>query len=165
MFLPPEDRESGFTRHDLSEVELNEALDDARSLSLFASNRIIWMASAEAALPRGRAISASDDDEDAPAGAPALIKAYVNDPSPSTVVVFDSSRYELDGDDKAKTDRLLKFYKDVPAQIEFKPYLVEDARFLAQSLAKQAGLQLGTAETGILVEALAGDASRWRSRS
>jgi DNA polymerase-3 subunit delta len=52
--LPPEDREEGLTRHDLDEIPLASVLDDARSMSLFASKRVIWIASAEAALPRGR---------------------------------------------------------------------------------------------------------------
>ena len=57
--LPEEDREAGFTRHDLDQISLAAALDDARSLSLFASRRVIWLSSAEAALPRGRAISSA----------------------------------------------------------------------------------------------------------
>ena len=56
--LGGEDRESGFTRHDLDQVPLAAALDDARALSLFATQRIIWLARAEAALPRGRASGA-----------------------------------------------------------------------------------------------------------
>ena len=55
--------EDGLTRHDLEEISLASALDDARSMSLFASKRVIWIAGAEAALPRGRA-KADDDDED-----------------------------------------------------------------------------------------------------
>ena len=85
------DRESGFSRHDLDEVSLAEAVDDARSLSLFAPNRLIWVASAEAAVPKGRASS-----KDNP-GALALAD-YLNDPSPSVVLVLECSRYELEGD-------------------------------------------------------------------
>lgn len=40
--LPAEEREDGYTSHDLSQITLAEALDDARALSLFASNRVIW---------------------------------------------------------------------------------------------------------------------------
>ena len=39
----PEDRESGFTLVDLSEVPLSAALDHARALSLFATRRMIWI--------------------------------------------------------------------------------------------------------------------------
>src|ERR1041385_4484813 len=46
--------EGAVTQHDLSEMALAETLDDARALSLFASERLIWVVNAEAALPRGR---------------------------------------------------------------------------------------------------------------
>src|SRR4051812_14069071 len=58
--LPPEDRENGFTRYDLDETDLNVVMDDARSFSLFAANRLIWVTSAEGALPRTRSAAASD---------------------------------------------------------------------------------------------------------
>ena len=41
--LPPDEIENGFARHDLDETTLGAALDDARSLSLFAPNRLIWI--------------------------------------------------------------------------------------------------------------------------
>src|SRR5208283_748529 len=59
-----EARESGLTHIDLSEVPLAAALDDARALSLFASRRVIWIGSAEAVLPRGRAASDSEPGDD-----------------------------------------------------------------------------------------------------
>jgi len=40
--LPAEDRESGFVRYDLDETDLYSVMDDARSMSLFAANRLIW---------------------------------------------------------------------------------------------------------------------------
>src|SRR3954452_15295784 len=61
--LPAEERESGLVRHDLDDVDLAGILDDAQSFSLFATNRVIWVSSAESALPRGRAAAASDDDD------------------------------------------------------------------------------------------------------
>src|SRR5262249_39550823 len=53
--------EGSVSQHDLTEISLAEALDDARSLSLFAAERLIWIVNAEAALPRGRAVA--EDDE------------------------------------------------------------------------------------------------------
>jgi len=44
--------------------------------------------------------------------------------------------------------------------VEFRPYSVESARRLAQEIAKEAGLQIGLSEIGLLVESLAGDAAR-----
>jgi DNA polymerase III subunit delta len=153
--LPPErgdDRDNGFTRHDLDRTPLAAALDDARALSLFASRRLIWLAGAEAAVPR-----ASRDEE--PTGQEALA-AYLSEPTPDVVLVIDCARYEFDGEDKARIERVEGFFSAVPAKIEFRPYPPEAARFLAQRLAKEAGIQLGLAELALLLEATGGDASR-----
>ena len=148
--------EDGLTRHDLDEIPLASALDDARSMSLFASKRVIWIASAEAALPRGRA--KADDDEDS--GDAAELAAYLKDPTPDTVIVIESSRYDFEGEDKAKIERVQKYYACVPSQVEFRPFDPSEARALAQSLAKKASLQLGLGELALLLEATGGDASR-----
>ena len=152
----PEDRESGLTRVDLSQVPLAAALDDARALSLFASRRVIWAGSAEAVLPRGRVTSADEDET----GDATQLSAYLREPTPDTVVVFESSRYGFDGEDKSKLERVQKFFAGVPAQVEFRPFSPESVRSLAQSLAKKAGLQLGLAELALLLDATGGDASR-----
>ncbi|HEY2843339.1 MAG TPA: DNA polymerase III subunit delta [Bryobacteraceae bacterium] len=158
--LPGDQRDDGFTRHDLDRMPLAAALDDARALSLFASRRVIWLAGAEAAVPRaakGRAAEADDDDADDPQ---AGLAAYLREPTPDVVLVLDCGRYEFDGEDKARLERVEAFYTAVPVKVEFRPYAPEAARFLAQRLAKEAGLQLGLAELALLLEACGGDASR-----
>jgi DNA polymerase III subunit delta len=155
--LPPAERDNGFTRHDLDRTPLAAALDDARALSLFASRRVIWLAGAEAAVPRGR--SASDSDEEAES-AQAGLAAYLREPTPDVTLVIDCSRYEFEGDDKPRMERVEAFFAAVPAKVEFRPYAPEAARFLAQKLGKEAGIQLGLAELALLLEATGGDASR-----
>ena len=162
----PEDRENGFSRHDLSEVTLAAALDDARAMSLFASRRLVWIGAAEAAMPRtrtsasaGASAVASEDDGDAGDETSGLAP-YLRAPTPGTVVVMEASRYGFDGDDKAKLERVQKFYAAIPAQVEFRPYTPESARALAQGLAKQSGLMLGLAELALLMEATGGEAAR-----
>jgi DNA polymerase-3 subunit delta len=147
--LTPENRESGFTRRDLDQLPLAAAIDDARSLSLFATERIIWLAAAESALPRG------DADVETPE-----LDLYVKEPTPGTVLVIEASRYDLEGEDKSKIERVQKFYSCVPAQVEFRQFSPEAARSLAQTLAKQSGLQLGLAELALLLEATGGDVAR-----
>ena len=147
----PEARETGFTRLALSEVPLAAALDDARSLSLFASRRVIWLAGAEAALPRTLADSDEPDNQ---------LANYLHQPTPDTTVVIEASRYGFEGDDKAKLERARKFFSAIVAQVEFRPFSPEAARSLAQTLAKQAGLQLGLAELAMLLDATGGEASR-----
>ena len=159
----PEARENGFSRHDLSEGSLSAALDDARAMSLFASKRLVWIGSAEAALPRSskaRAAAQEDDDDSESGNDGDGLAAYLRAPTPGTVVVLESSRYGFDGDDKAKIERVQKFYATIPAQVEFRPYTPESARSLAQGIAKQIGLQLGLAELALLIEATGGDAAR-----
>lgn len=152
--LAAEDREEGLTRHDLDQTALAAVLDDARSLSLFARERIVWVASAESVLPRGK--SAGEEEK----AAASELAAYVQHPTPGTVLVFEASRYGFDGDDRAKIERVQKFYSAISNVVEFHPYSIESARRLAQDLAKAAGLQIGLAEMGLLVESLAGDPSR-----
>jgi len=156
--LPPEDRDTGFDRHDLDQISLNAALDDARSLSLFADRRVIWIAGGEAALPRGKAAAADEESAD-PADSDELSK-YLSSPTPGTVLVIEASRYDFEGEDKAKLERVQKFYAAIPAQVEFRPFSPEAARAQTQMLAKQASLQLGFAELALLLEATGGDVAR-----
>jgi DNA polymerase-3 subunit delta len=149
--LTPEQRADGLTRWDLDRVGLTEVLDDARSLSLFASERVIWAGSAEAAVPRENASDTSAAD---------ALAAYLADPVPGVVVVFDSSRYDFEGDDKARTQRVQKFFSGVKAQVEFPRLEPAAARRLAQSLARESGLRIGDAELDLLVDVLNADATR-----
>jgi len=151
-----EARDQGFTRHDLSETSLTAVLEDACSLSLFASQRLLWASSAEAALPRARAPS---DQPEAPASPEALAR-YLKDPTPGTVLVFESTRYAFEGDDKKKLERVREFFSAVPIHVELAPLGGEQARAFAERLARQAGLSLSPAELDLLVESLGGEAAR-----
>lgn len=151
--LPPQEqaeRENGFTRHDLDRTPLASALDDARALSLFASRRVIWLGAAEAAVPRSNETDSSQT----------TLTEYLREPTPDVVLVIDCARYEFEGEDKPRMERVEAFFSAVPAKVEFRPYAPEAARFLAQKLAKEAGIQLGLAELALLLEATGGDASR-----
>lgn len=152
----PAGRGEGFTQQDLSETSLAAALDEARALSLFAPRRLLWLSSAEAAVPRGHAAGGG---REAP-GEAELLAAYVRAPAPATVLVIECSRYGFEGEDKARLERVAQFFSCVPHVVEFRAYTPEAARALAQRLAKEAGLQLGLAELALLLEATAGDACR-----
>ncbi|HTU47781.1 MAG TPA: DNA polymerase III subunit delta [Bryobacteraceae bacterium] len=156
--LPGDLRSDGLTQTDLETTNLPEILDDARSLSLFASERVIWICSAELALPR-RLTEPADDPEASAKTTTAELAAYLAAPTPGTVLVFECSRYDFTGDDRAKLERVQKFYSDLPT-IEFRHFTPESSRFLAQQLAKQHGLRLAGAELALLLDAVAGDASR-----
>lgn len=150
--LPDEEsRAEGLAVHDLDEITLAEALDGARAMSLFAARRVILVHSAEAALPRA-------ETKENPAQA--LLAAYCADPTPGVSLVFDTRRFEFDGEDKARMERVLKFYAAVPVVVEFPRLSPREALVFAQELAQQRGLRLGGAELDALVEATGASGSR-----
>ncbi|MBV9678836.1 MAG: hypothetical protein JO185_21040, partial [Acidobacteriaceae bacterium] len=158
--LPGDAGAEGLTQLDLQDTTLAQALDDARSLSLFASERILWITSAELALPR-RLTSGSDDEEsDNENKAESQLPAYIKAPTPGTVLVLECSRYDFTGDDRAKIERVQKFYSAIPATVEFRQFSPESSRSLAQQLASEHKLKLGTRELMMLLDAVAGDANR-----
>ena len=163
--LPPDQREEGLIRHDLDTEDLAAVLDDAQSFSLFANLRLIWVSGAEAALPKGRAAAASGEDGEptGKAAGGALVAQYLRNPTPGTVLVFDCSRYDLEGDDKARVQRVQKFYSAVTAQVEFARYSTDAARKLAMQIAREKQLQIGRDELELLIDVLSGDASRLAS--
>jgi DNA polymerase-3 subunit delta len=152
--LQPDEIENGLIRFDLEEMSLSAVLDDARSLSLFAPHRVIWVSGAEAGLPRRLAENAEEGS------AAASLADFVRNAVPGVVLVFDCGRYDFAGEDRAKLERVQKFYSAIPDQVEFRPYTPESARRLAQDLVRRHKLQIGVSELGFLVDALGGDAAR-----
>ena len=136
-------------QHDLAEVSLAEVLDDARALSLFASERLIWVLNAENALPRGE-----DPGDSAP------LEAYVKDPTPGVSLVFEASRFDFEGDDKRRQERVRKFYAAIPDAIELRRFPTHEARAEAESLVRKAGFRMEPSALDALVEALGADMAR-----
>lgn len=159
----PEDRGNGVTRMDLDETPLDTVIEDACSLSLFAANRVILVGNAEAVLPRGKAAAAEGDDaDDAPAAkvSASALEAYLKNPVPGTVLVFEAAKFDFQGEDKKKIERVRKFYSAIPVTVEFAQLTAEKARAFAQNLARRAGLEVGSRELDLLVESLGGEAAR-----
>lgn len=150
--------EGAVGEHDLSEITLAEVLDDARSLSLFAAERLLWVCNSEAALPRGRA--EEEDGEAASAGDTVALASYLIDPTPGTALVFEAARFDFEGDDKRRQERVRKFYSAIPDVVELRRYSIQEARVEAQALARQVGLRLEPAALDMLVEALGADMAR-----
>ena len=117
--------------HDLSDRTLAEVVDDARALSLFATERLIWVVNAEAALPRGR-MAEEGGEGDSPGGAPSAgatpLAAYLKDPSPGVTLIFEAMRFDFEGEDKRKQDRVRKFYAAVSEVVELRRYSSHEAR-------------------------------------
>jgi DNA polymerase-3 subunit delta len=154
--FPPE----AVTTHDLAEVSLASVLDDARALSLFAAERLIWVVNAEAALPRGRAAEADGESGTAADGDPAPLAAYLKDPTPGVALVFEASRFDFEGDDKRKLERVAKFYSAVPDSVELRRLDTRAARSEAERLATAAGAHLDAEALDLIVESLGADLAR-----
>jgi DNA polymerase III subunit delta len=150
-------------QHDLTEITLAEALDDARSLSLFAAERLIWITNAEAVLPRGKAAAAEEEADEgggAGAGDSAPLVAYMKDPTPGVVVVFEAIRFDFEGDDKRRQDRVVKFYSAIRDVVELRRYAAHEALREAESLVRAAGFRIDRGALELLVEALGADIAR-----
>jgi len=154
--------ESAVVQHDLSEVTLAEVLDDARALSLFASERLIWVSNAEAALPKGKAAAEEGDSDGEPAGAvnAGELLAYLKDPTPGVTLAFEAIRFDFEGDDKRKQDRVRKFYAGIRDVVELARYSIQEARAETEVLARKAGFQMEPDALELLVEALGADIAR-----
>ena len=156
---------------DMSESSLAAIIDDARAMSLFASERLMIAGSAETAMPRtSRAAAVADEDGDdgddaspasrAGTGEASLLAAYVKSPTPGVTLVFEATRWDFDGDDKAKTERARKFFGAIPDVVEFKRFTTDEARQELDRMARAAKIVLEPAAAEALVEALAADVAR-----
>jgi DNA polymerase-3 subunit delta len=154
--------EGAVAQIDLSEVSLAAILDDARALSLFASERLIWVVNGEAALPRTKA---SDDDETesesgAASGDATALAAYLKNPTPGVVLAFEAIRFDFEGEDKRKQDRVRKFYAAIHDVVDLRRFAAHEARAEAEALVRRAGFPIDPAALDLLVEALGADVAR-----
>ncbi len=157
--LPGADREQGLAQHDLIETRLAEIVDDARALSLFAPRRVILVHNAEAALPK--TAKGDDDSEDTNDGSSGdELGAYLRDPSPGVVLLFEGTRFDFEGEEKKKLERIRKFYSAVSQVVELKRYSLDEARAEVQTIARRVQVSLDPAAAELLVEALGGDVAR-----
>ena len=151
-------------QHDLSETSLAAVIDDARAMSLFASERLIFITSAETAMPRSsRSAKADDDDDDEGSGATGdagLLEAYLKSPTPGVILIFEATRWDFEGDDKTKIERVRKFYGAIPDVVEFRRFTPAEARTELDRIARAAGVRLEPAAAEALVDALAADVGR-----
>jgi DNA polymerase-3 subunit delta len=84
----------------------------------------------------------------------------MQDPTPGVVLVIEAFRFDFEGDDKRKQDRVRKFYAAIPDVVELRRFSVQDARAEADALARGAGLRMDQDALDLLVEALGADVAR-----
>jgi DNA polymerase-3 subunit delta len=157
-------------RLDAAQTALAAVVDDVRSMSLFASERLVFIRNAEAAMPRASRSAAASmaDDDDGDDGGPAggspgdvgLLEAYVKSPTPGVTVVFEATRWDFEGDDKTKAERVRKYYGSIGEVVEFRRFTVDEARAELDRMARAKNVRLDPAAAEALVEALAADVGR-----
>jgi DNA polymerase-3 subunit delta len=148
-------------QYDASETSLAAIVDDARALSLFASERLIFVIGAEAAMPRASRDEADDPGSSGADGlAVGVLEAYVKNPTPGVTLIFEATRWDLEGEDKPKTERARKFFGAIPEVVEFRRFTADEARAELNHIARDANLKLDPSAAEALVEALAADVSR-----
>jgi DNA polymerase-3 subunit delta len=155
--------QSAITQHDLSQTSLTEVIDDARAMNLFVTRRLILATSAESALPRTGKGASEDDDDDGPSssgGGFDGLAAYIKNPSPDVTLVFEATRFDFEGDDKRKTERVRKFFSAIPEAVEFKRHTPEEARQEAQAMLRRAQVTVLPSALEMLIESLGADVSR-----
>ena len=151
---------------DASETPLAAIIDDARSMSLFASERLMLVIGSEAAMPRSSRSAAAVEDDDGEGDGPAAaasagpLEAYVKSPTPGVTLIFEATRWDFEGDDKAKSERARKFFGAIPDVVEFRRFSPDEARQELAALARASGVKLDPAAAEALVDALAADVGR-----
>jgi DNA polymerase-3 subunit delta len=84
----------------------------------------------------------------------------MKDPTPDVALLFEAIRFDFEGEEKKRLERVRKFYSSVPETVELRRFAIDDARLEAQDLAKRAGLRIDRAALDLLVEALGADVAR-----
>ena len=113
--------------------------------------------------PKSREIQREDDPEaesGSGGGDAAPLAEYLKDPTPGVVIVFEAIRFDFEGDDKRKQDRVRKFYSAIRDVVELRRFAAHEARAESEALAKRAGLSIHPPALDLLVEALGADIAR-----
>lgn len=145
--------EDSYVDVDLKEQSIARLLDETRSLSLFASSRLVVGRNAEGALPRGRGKAANDPAE--------AIKTYFQNPTPGVTVVIECTRFDpSERDEKAKLERVAKLFAAVPQVVELDRLRASDALKGCVLLANKMELDIDQDALAELVEMLGADMAR-----
>ena len=154
---------------DMAESSLAAVIDDARAMSLFASERLIFAVRAETAMPRtSRAAAVSDDDEDddfrRPARPPQATKVFSPPmsgiPRPALRLSSKPPAGISMATIKQKPNASANFMEHVTEVVEFRRFTADEAREELDRMARASKIVLEPAAAEALVEALAADVGR-----
>ncbi len=154
VVLGQSDAETGnykdLTEIDLRDQNLTTLIDEARTMSLFASARLLIGSCSEALIPRRTSTKAVESFE--------VLHDYAKAPTPGTVLLFEAIGVDFDNrDDKSKIDRLAKLFGDTCAIVEMKRLSAEQMMYESTELAKQLDLEIAPSLLDGLIDMLGGD--------
>ena len=154
--LGPEPDETAIVEIDLKDDRVGDLIEEVLTPSLFGGTRLVVARNADQVLPR----IATKEGKQEKAG----LEAYFKYPLPDVVVLVEATKHRWDDrDDKAKLERLAKFFAAVPVRVDFNPLDESSALYVGQVLAKRLGLNMPQAVLAELIEMLGADAFRLES--
>lgn len=149
----------GLVEVDLSEQTLDQFLNEARTLSLFAPRRLIIGLNAESSLPRRLSSDSGTKSSDTES-----LAAYLTDPVDGVVLLFEATRYDwTDRIDKGKLERVAKFYSAVSETVELTRLTSQETVSAAVQLSKELKLNVEQPILTELAEMLGNDMVRLAS--
>lgn len=138
---------------DLAEKPLSELIEEAQTMSLFCSERVVIGRNAEHAVPTTSGTAAKQAKE--------LVSDYFKDPSPGTVVLIEVTKFDSrERDEKRRLARAAEFFDAVPSKVTLDALTGAEAQNVGKHLAKQIGLNIPQDVLGNLVDMLGADAYR-----
>ena len=138
---------------DLGDQPLSDLLEEARTLSLFGSNRLVFGRNAEQAVP--------NSSSKAGQLIRGRLEAYFKDPVPGTTVLLEAVKYDSrERGEKEKLQRVGKFFASVPVRVDLNALSVREAQFVGRVLAGRMGLKIRDKVVSELVDMLGADAFR-----
>jgi DNA polymerase-3 subunit delta len=84
----------------------------------------------------------------------------MKDPAPGITLLFEATRFDFEGDDKRKVERVRKFFGMVPDCVDLKRHTPAEARGEAQAMLKRAQVTVVPSALEMLVESLGADVAR-----
>ena len=154
--LGPDPDETAVVEVDLKDDRVGDLIEEALTPSLFGGNRLVVGRNADQVVSQ---IQTKEGKQEK-----AGLEAYFKDPLPDVVVLIEATKHRWDDrDDKAKLERLAKFFAAVPVRVDFKPLNESEALYVGQVLAKRMGLSVSKEVLAELAEMLGADAFRLES--
>ena len=148
--------EGAIVDFDLKEDRVDGLVGELLAPALFGGSRLVVARNAEQVLSRSASVDGKREK--------AALAAYFKDPPPDVVVLVEATKHRWDDrNDKAKLERLAKFFAPVPVRVDFAPLKEADALYVGQVLAKRIGLEISREVLAELVEMLGADAFRLES--